>query len=516
MRTENAGTPKQLLADSSVQRLAASTLTIAFLARAAFGALYPLTQTQWMIYEEDDFFYYLKIAENIASNHRSTFNGLVSTNGYHPLWLACLAAVAWIFNSQLVMQGFVACSIFVSIVATYFLLRRLFNLHIENRLLTTSLAVLLTLYSTIILEGGMETLLTFPLLLAVLLLYQSNWLWRGGFVAFLGLGLLLLTTIFSRLDTLVLVALLGLATCLQPKLRAEIKLRRVLGVLAGLSPFSIYVLYNHLAFGTWLTVSGAAKQLKTSHLPSWRAWHSVIFNRPVAFLLVLASLKLVYSRRVRSSMTPAQQAAYPAFVLFPFAYVTVFCLFSDWQMWTWYFYCLHIALCVSGALLLAYEPANRILKLRSVTFAIALIALGWIAIDRRTPIEGMLPIYQAATEIQAFSATHPGVYAMGDRAGIVGYLLPYPLVQTEGLVMDIKFLELVKEQTPLSEVLAKYKTDYYVATTRKSFSGCLNVAEPSQAGATSPHMRAVICDPPLAIFENDGWRTYIYKAPLKP
>ncbi len=39
---------------------------------------------------QDDAFYYIKIAQFLASGHGSTFNGLVFTNGYHPLWMACL------------------------------------------------------------------------------------------------------------------------------------------------------------------------------------------------------------------------------------------------------------------------------------------------------------------------------------------------------------------------------------------------------------------------------------------
>jgi hypothetical protein len=47
-----------------------------------------------MLYEEDEFFYYLKIAFNLSHGHGSSFNGIVSTNGYHPLWLCLLAAVS--------------------------------------------------------------------------------------------------------------------------------------------------------------------------------------------------------------------------------------------------------------------------------------------------------------------------------------------------------------------------------------------------------------------------------------
>src|SRR5260370_37962417 len=34
----------------------------------------------------DDAFYYFEIARRLASTGRSTFDGQVLTNGYHPLW----------------------------------------------------------------------------------------------------------------------------------------------------------------------------------------------------------------------------------------------------------------------------------------------------------------------------------------------------------------------------------------------------------------------------------------------
>lgn len=41
---------------------------------------------------EDDAYFYFQIARNILDLHRSTFDGLSTTNGYHPLWMAILVA----------------------------------------------------------------------------------------------------------------------------------------------------------------------------------------------------------------------------------------------------------------------------------------------------------------------------------------------------------------------------------------------------------------------------------------
>jgi hypothetical protein len=44
----------------------------------------------------DDAFYYLQIARHLAADGRSTFDGVSSTNGYHPLWMAILSGLATI------------------------------------------------------------------------------------------------------------------------------------------------------------------------------------------------------------------------------------------------------------------------------------------------------------------------------------------------------------------------------------------------------------------------------------
>ncbi len=42
----------------------------------------------------DDGYYYLTVAANLAATGHSTFDGLTATNGYQPLWLLLLAALA--------------------------------------------------------------------------------------------------------------------------------------------------------------------------------------------------------------------------------------------------------------------------------------------------------------------------------------------------------------------------------------------------------------------------------------
>src|SRR5687767_13892545 len=50
--------------------------------------------SHWFI--RDDAYYYLKVAQNISEGQGSTFDGINTTNGYHPLWmLICVTIFAF-------------------------------------------------------------------------------------------------------------------------------------------------------------------------------------------------------------------------------------------------------------------------------------------------------------------------------------------------------------------------------------------------------------------------------------
>jgi hypothetical protein len=127
---------------------------------------------------------------------------------------------------------------------------------------------------------------------------------------------------------------------------------------------------------------------------------------------------------------------------------------------------------------------------------------------------GQLDFYQTAIEVREFAVTHPGIYAMGDRAGMIAYLLPYPLVQTEGLVMDRAFLEHIRRQDDLAQTLALYHVRYYIGSSWESApsyrNGCYYAVEPVEAGAESPHMQGKLCQDPLLRVKHNGVETLIF------
>ncbi len=466
-----------------------------------------LSGSSWLLFVQDDLLYYLKVAQNLAQGNGSTFNGMVATNGYQPLWFLVLTVLSRATRNPTAILTFLALTDFFAALLTFLLARRLVESTGVRPLVVFAFAAWTTLYSLTLFFYGMETTLTVPLMLGVIcLLRDVAWLTRSARHTFV-FGLLLSGMVLSRIDTLIFGGLLLAGILLFPSLRCLVRPRLVLGLLLGLLPIAIYFGINHLLFQTWLPVSGMAKELKFGRAPSLEPWR--VFFHPLAgafTLLLLGGMGIFH--RIRRRLSPIDRVVFLSTLSFPFIYYFILSCVSDWTLWGWYMYPLRAAVCVSFVLLCSWPPLSRILALPWVTGALVLTVVCGVGLMRWTRQQA--DIQAASVEIAAFAQAHHGTYAMGDRAGRVAYLLDDPVVQTEGLMMDKDYLRFVRQQTPLRDVLAHYGVHYYIATAYKPFTGCFEANEPAKAGPASAHMRAEFCGPPVATFLHEGTRTLIY------
>ena len=100
---------------------------------------------------------------------------------------------------------------------------------------------------------------------------------------------------------------------------------------------------------------------------------------------------------------------------------------------------------------------------------------------------------------------------MGDSAGTPAVVMGQPIVQLEGLVMDKKFLENIREKRNLLDVLRAYGVRYYVSTNAVSeANGCFALSEPKVAGPRSPHMRATLCRAPVKSFTSGEFHVWVF------
>lgn len=466
---------------------------------------------------DDDFFYYLLVAKNIVHKHLSTFDGTHLTNGYHPLWMSVLVAITLLAPGKATF--YVVQAVIVALfMMTYWAARGMFRVYSQDPLATELGACVVALQMLWLSQGGMEIALTIPLILAFCW-YRLRPGFRWSLATAIVYGLFASLVVLSRLDAVLFVALIFMFECVLTRpSSADGWLLRLTALASGSIPIGIYVLLNLHFFHTSTPVSGQAKQLRLHHIPSLTPLISLLHYRTVCFLIavpvtvaICLSL-LAMTVRGRRHLEKDHLAIVLSLLLFPLLHQLAAATLSDWPMWPWYAYPFVVA--TAGALLVAFSsheasqcfglpPRRRIAGiLANVTillFAVVDIRQTSVALKKKNNC------YIYAKDLEAFSRTHEGIYAMGDCAGSPAYLIQQPLVQLEGLVMDRSYLDNIKEQRDLKQVLASYGVRYYIIPAPDLVDGCYRAVEPGRPGPDSPKMRGEFCMPATASFNDGGF-----------
>jgi hypothetical protein len=473
--------------------------------------------TRIMPFVEDDFYYYLKVAQNVAAGLGSTFNGITRTNGYHPLYflvLVCIckvsASLVGIFRGLWLVWVVAAASTFVSA-------RKLLERHGSGPFLTNAFALVFLITCIHIFCQGMEITLTLPLGLGLLVAFRSQpayW----SFARSVAIGLLAALTVLSRLDAVFLVLLLLAFTFAERNQRRGIGLRQVSGFAIGSAPLLIaYFAFNHFYFHTWMPISGSAKQLKSSPWPTLTALKSGGLN--TEFLAVYLVYAVIAFWLVRKKLAPGERPVLAAAAAFPFLQMGALSLLSDWPLWGWYYYTLRFALLAGLVLLLAMlGPAwvsRQTQWIKAAAYGLALVLFLRAHFKKEPQMEG---IYDVALQIQNFERSHRGAYAMGGGAGMAGYLMSAPMVQTEGLMMDPGYLLHIRHQDDLATTLRSYGVRYYIVSesigssqfSKQREGKCFLAQEPYETGQAALHMRSTFCQPPAADIVLDQVVNHIY------
>lgn len=459
----------------------------------------------------DDFFYYLVVARNLVEHGRSTFNGLVDTNGYHPLWFLLVSGFVAIAGDPRTVFVIVTGVFIGGCAATFVLAGILAQRYGADRWWAVLTATLTVAFYVFISDGGMETVVAVPAFLGFLVAATDRLTLRGTLNPLLT-GLLASVVILCRLDAILFFAILGAALLAVPAGTAARSPRALALVAAGAAPLWVYFAVNRLVFGVWLPISGAAKQLRPFAFPLHPAavpTSSTTFSGLLALASAVILVALV-RLAVRRADLPDARARVLAFatLVFPLVFYAVQSLVSDWRLWPWYFYAWIVAVPVAGGIAGAgwsTRLAQRLpVRAGALVLVVALAAVtAFRAIQPQAEIRSSnATILAFARELASFAQTHPGRYAMGDRAGTVGYLLPEPLLQLEGLMGDKAFLDEIRDRRPLLAALADYKIDYYVTRDPQRVEGCYKLDEPFQAGPLSPHMRDTLCRAPVMVFQS--------------
>ena len=462
---------------------------------------------------EDDAYYYLGVARSLAEGDGSTFTGLVPTNGYHPLWtlvLVPLAAVLRDPNALVIGVAVLQGALWALAVREALRIGRLLGCWPLAAGALCVYAVLAVLTGHLAFNG-MESALLLPLLLLVLRLGLEAGDEPGDD---LRIGVVLALVCLARLDAVVAAAPLALVVLLRPAGTEHAPVgapdagrlgRRAVALAAPPAvALATYVAVNLAVFDTPLPVSGRAKGLGapfTNLEPVRQLLQAGDFvGRPLWFgsaVLVLAAVAWA-SGAWRRDARYGRVMAYAAALLVGEGLLLAYLVFgTSYRVWPWYHYQVAVlafcaALVVLRAALDRYGPV--VVRLCLVAAGLFLVVQAAVAFR---PEERAYPGSVRGAEWVDEALPEDAVLAMGDRAGIFGFLARRPLLHLEGLMADVDHLRAMEDGTA-AERLAVEGVDYYVRygppgeEIEVDGRPCLRFDEPLQGDG--PKVPIVVCD----------------------
>ena len=168
----------------------------------------------WFV--RDDAYYYFKVAQNIVEGNGSTFDGINTTNGYHPLWMLICIPIFALAKYDLILPLRVLLMVIAMIhAATSVMLYRLIKNHLSH-----AVAILAAVFWSFdeyihatVYKMGLETpIAVFSVVLMIYMLSKFEKQWRNNQVTLkhiAGFGLLAALAMFSRLDLVFFAVIIG-------------------------------------------------------------------------------------------------------------------------------------------------------------------------------------------------------------------------------------------------------------------------------------------------------------------
>ncbi len=464
---------------------------------------------------EDDYFYYATIADNIVRFGQLTYDGVTSTNGFHPLWQILLTLIRFICGRF--GPAYYIALIIVSVAAmivTYELSVKFARMMGLPRGVAEIVSAMYSVGTARLMTMGMEAVIGVPLLLWLLIAAGSPEPLTTKRAA--KLGMIASLAILARLDIAIAVGLLiaGFLVFVRPRLSEAIRLLAAFGAGGFLLP--LYLAVDVWMFDTLLPVSAMAKQLYSGL--GFNLWYArtaafgTVYGPTVGVLLTLGVIALILLVRQSRSVGPPIRFVGATALAFAFILWGLNAL-SGWIFFGWYAYPVLTASIAASAFI--WEKWGWILAARPrIALSLAIVTLGlpvvvatryysehgpgWSVSDNSLLAAG----YDIADRMRG----RQGIYAMGAIGGVVGYAMDHPLVQLEGIMADRRMVDHVKNESSLQDVLRENNVDYlivsFAAARVAEADGCYEITQPHAewAGRRTKKMRGEICSPPVERF----------------
>ena len=400
---------------------------------------------------QDDSYFYLQIAHNLAAGHGSTFHDITPTNGYHPLWMVGSVAAALLSGGDRNATLHLVVALQVLLAAGVALLFYRLARRMDLALPLAGMAVILSYLLGTGLYGSEAHLNALLLVGGMLSLWQALQRDLPGwwFVT----GVLLGLAVLARLDNLfVAAALCGCATvCDRSRGLRSILVRASLSAVGGAVVVAPYLAFNWAQYGHLMPISGAIK----STFPAF----DFEFGRLGAMGLLAAPFGIVsLGIGLAFDRDPQRRVIWLGLGLGVVLHALYVVGYTDhYTFWAWYYVSGVLAAGLAAAWLpgwlMAHSGAARAAAVRTrgvtATIAILLFGAGRAWLKAFNPIElGPVAVdvqineYRWPEEFAVWMRQHlpaDSVVAVIDWPGALAWYSGLRILPLDGLVNDFRY-----------------------------------------------------------------------------
>jgi hypothetical protein len=439
-------------------------------------------------FTHDDAYFYIKIADNISMGIGSTFDGINTTNGYHPLWLIIITALYFIVH----LFGNVGPEVILRVtaffhllmgIATGILLLKIYRIVYKENFISQKLILLLIISFIFVFtrDWGLESNLS--CLVLTLLLYIKTLEFQNHQNLIKTKTLLFCLIIFVRIDyTFTIIPFLIFADFITSDINR--RYRNFITISSSVMLVTLfYYLYNYFFYGHYLPISSFLlssvppkiilfNSIRTLLLPEYYLNHDI---KIILLLFVVIAFPLImknrWSKLIRAGKNqPAANdtdndeqlqvkysffiwgmgAGFLSLVIF---YVVFISAPREWYM---------TAPAFSAALLFVRLVDNYKRLTRYFLILFLILGTGYFYVTRiYNSVYGNS--YDFALQLKDVLPEGSRIL-QGNKSGIVGFFSERQIVNGDGLVNSFEYYELIKDGK-LEEYIKQKNIKYYCTFT---------------------------------------------------
>ena len=380
----------------------------------------------------DDSYFYFQVAWNIARGFGSTFNNIIPTNGYHPLWMLLCVAVFKVLPSKLAAVHGIGAVISLldggALILIALLLKRLTpGLWWASWFLFIPFCFLTQLGT----EGALSGFFLAALALTTYELCRQPSGVRGLLFALCGA-----LAVLSRLDNIFIISLSYIAVYLGVPNEEKRQVRRLLLLCLPvyLVLWGAYVGSNLHCFGTVQPISGMLK----AHAHGEAKHINIPPHIAVIGLAIIVPAILILARLRRDTFFRVVELPFAIGVLIHATYITF--VMSSETRWSWYYtsWILLASILLSRvlSLLLGERP-----QLRNALAAASLLLLFivWYMVGYRQFAHVVPDALGAGYQENLSDRLHLHTVLAFDKPGRVAYYTDIHILALDGLMGDLQF-----------------------------------------------------------------------------